>query len=64
MKFKNQNLMCRRPKSKHTEEEMLACIRKMDEFKKQKDGGAGIQQQIIKISDFFKDSWKFYSHYY
>ena len=35
--------MCRRSKSKHTEEEMLACTRKMDEFKKQKDGGAGIQ---------------------
>lgn len=35
--------MCRRPKSKHTQEELTACSRKMQEFKKQKDGGAGIQ---------------------
>jgi len=35
--------MCKRPKSRHTSEEMLACDRKMMEFKKQKDGGAGIQ---------------------
>jgi len=34
--------MCRRPKSKHTEEEMLACSRKMKEFQKEKSGGAGI----------------------
>lgn len=36
-------LMCRRPKSKHTPEELAACSRKMQEFKKQKAGGAGIQ---------------------
>ncbi|MFQ5572780.1 MAG: hypothetical protein ACE5EJ_00865 [Nitrosopumilaceae archaeon] len=35
--------MCRRPKSKHTQEELAACSRKMLEFKKEKEGGAGIQ---------------------
>ncbi len=35
-------LMCRRPKSRHTPEEMLACSRKMKEFQKEKRGGAGI----------------------
>ncbi len=35
--------ICGRPKSKHTEEEMLVCSQKMEEFKRQKDGGAGIQ---------------------
>ncbi len=35
-------LMCRRPKSRHTHEEMLACSRKMKEFQKEKSGGAGI----------------------
>ena len=44
--------MCKRPKSRHTSEEMLACDRKMMEFKKQKDGGAGIQQEIIKLPIF------------
>ncbi len=34
--------MCRRPKSRHTDEEMLACSRKMKEFQKEKSGGAGI----------------------
>jgi len=34
--------MCRRPKSRHTHEEMLACSRKMKEFQKEKSGGAGI----------------------
>ncbi len=34
--------MCRRPKSRHTPEEMLACSRKMKEFQKEKSGGAGI----------------------
>ena len=29
-------LMCRRPKSRHTHEEMLACSRKMKEFQKEK----------------------------
>jgi len=32
-------LMCRRPKSRHTPEEMLACSRKMKEFQKEKSGG-------------------------
>lgn len=35
--------MCRRPKGKHTQEELDACSRKMKEFKKEKNGGAGIQ---------------------
>jgi len=35
-------LMCRRPKNRHTPEEMLACSRKMKEFQKEKRGGAGI----------------------
>ena len=35
--------MCGRPKNKHSKDEMDACNRKMTEFKKQKDGGAGIQ---------------------
>lgn len=30
--------MCKRPKSKHTNEEMLACSRKMIEFEKNKTG--------------------------
>ncbi|WP_179371247.1 hypothetical protein [Nitrosopumilus ureiphilus] len=35
--------MCRRPKSKHTNEEMLACSKKLQEFKKNPTGGAGIE---------------------
>ena len=35
--------MCNRPKSKHTSEEMLACSKKMVEFKKNPTGGAGIE---------------------
>ena len=35
--------MCKRPKSKHTPEEMLACSKKMMEFKKDDTGGAGIK---------------------
>ena len=35
--------MCKRPKSRHTNEEMLACSRKMMEFKKNTTGGAGIE---------------------
>ena len=35
--------MCGKSKNKHTEKEMVVCARKMEEFKKQKDGGAGIQ---------------------
>ena len=34
--------MCKRPKDKHTLQELLTCSRKMDEFKKRKQGGAGI----------------------
>jgi len=34
--------MCKRPKSQHTSEELLACSRKMKEFQKEKSGGAGI----------------------
>ena len=35
--------MCRRPKSKHSTEELLTCSRKMEEFKKNNKGGAGIE---------------------
>ena len=35
--------MCKRPKSKHTPEEMNACLRKLEEFRGEKEGGAGIQ---------------------
>jgi len=35
--------MCKRPKSKHTAEEMSACSRKMEEFRGQKEGEPGIQ---------------------
>ena len=35
--------ICKRPKSKHTTVEMNACSRKLDEFRAQKEGGAGIQ---------------------
>ncbi len=34
---------CGRPKSKHSPEELLACSRKMGEFKKNTTGGAGIE---------------------
>lgn len=34
--------MCRRPKDKHTNEELLACSRKLQEFSKNTTGGAGI----------------------
>lgn len=35
--------MCKRPKDKHTLDELLICSRKMEEFRKRKEGGAGIQ---------------------
>ena len=35
--------MCGRPKSKHSSEELLTCSRKMEEFKKNTRGGAGIE---------------------
>ncbi len=35
--------MCKRPKSKHTAEEILTCSRKMKEFEELKKGGAGIE---------------------
>ena len=35
--------MCKRPKSKHTSEEILTCSRKMKEFEESKSGGAGIE---------------------
>jgi len=35
-------LTCGRPKSKHSLEELLVCSRKMEEFKKNTTGGAGI----------------------
>ena len=35
--------MCRRLKSKHSPEELLTCSHKMEEFKKNTTGGAGIE---------------------
>jgi len=35
--------MCRKLKSKHSPEELLTCSRKMEEFKKNTTGGAGIE---------------------
>jgi hypothetical protein len=35
--------MCQRVKSKHSAEELHACSKKMEEFRKQPIGGAGIQ---------------------
>ncbi len=34
--------MCKRPKSKHTPEEIKACSKKMNEFNNTDTGGAGI----------------------
>jgi len=42
--------MCRRPKSKHSPEELLTCSRKMEEFKKNTKGGAGIEWIFANIS--------------
>lgn len=39
-------LMCKRSKEKHTLEELLACSRKMDEFRKRKDGGPESNKKI------------------
>ena len=39
--------MCKRPKSKHSPEELLACTRKMNEFREQRQGGAGIEYTSI-----------------
>ena len=35
--------ICKRPKNKHSPDELYTCFRKMEEFRVQKDGGAGIQ---------------------
>ncbi len=35
--------MCKKPKSRHTAEETLACSRKLDEFRKNTTDGAGIK---------------------
>ncbi len=35
--------MCKRPKSKHTAEEILSCSSKMKEFEGSKKGDAGIE---------------------
>lgn len=35
--------MCKRLKSRHTNEEMLSCSKKLQEFKKNSTGGAGIE---------------------
>ena len=34
--------LCKRPKRKHTTEELKMCYKKYHEFQKQKIGGAGI----------------------
>jgi hypothetical protein len=36
-------MMCQRVKRKHSPEELHACSKKMEEFRKQPKGGAGIQ---------------------
>jgi len=36
-------LMCKKPKSKHTVKEIQVCYSKLEEFRGQKAGGAGIQ---------------------
>ncbi len=40
-------LICGRPKSKHSPEELLTCSRKMEEFKKDTTGGAGIEWNSV-----------------
>ena len=35
--------MCKRPKSEHTPEKMLAYSKKLQDFKKNPTGGAGIE---------------------
>ena len=35
--------MCKRPKSEHSPEELLACTRKLEEFRQSDTGGAGIE---------------------
>lgn len=35
--------LCKRLKKKHTNEELFACIQKMNEFKEERLGGAGIE---------------------
>ncbi len=59
--------MCKRPKSKHTDEEMLVCSHKMKEFQKEKRGGAGIEWtrlwNLQKLTNFsslsssYESSW-------
>ena len=53
-------LMCKRPKSKHTQEELQVCSRKMMEFKKNKTGGAGIEWNFT-IIDFLGNHSKIIS---
>ncbi|NND86910.1 MAG: hypothetical protein HKM23_06280 [Nitrosopumilus sp.] len=35
--------MCKKPKNRHTNDEMLACSKKLQEFRKNSAGGAGIE---------------------
>lgn len=35
--------MCKRPKSRHTNDEMFVCSKKLEEFRKNPSGGAGIE---------------------
>ena len=35
--------MCKKPKSKHTNEEILACSKKLSELYNKKEGGTGIE---------------------
>lgn len=46
--------ICKRPKSKHTSEEMLACSKKMMEFKNDDTGGAGIEWNYEYPKNLFK----------
>ncbi len=35
--------ICKKPKSKHTNKEILACSKKLNEFYNKKEGDAGIE---------------------
>ena len=44
-KYSDQEIcpLCKRPKNKHTPDELHACAGKLKEFRKQRHGGAGIE---------------------
>jgi len=43
--------MCRRPKSKHSPEELLTCSRKMEEFKKNTKGGLELNEYLQTVTE-------------